>query len=100
VISGTWWLSVGVNLARVTSTVTRDEVTPNVLHGESAEGNEVVRHREKARSAANDDEDGSRINWIGRLNRGCYPCRKSISLQGRAVAEAGGSYSENRNLCN
>jgi hypothetical protein len=49
--------------------VTRDEVTPSVLHGESGEGDEVVRHREKARFAADDDEDGRWINRTGCLNR-------------------------------
>jgi len=53
------------------------------------EGDEVVRHREKARSAANDDEDGSGINRIRRLNSGAAP-GGDRSLPGGARCGSGG----------
>jgi len=84
-----WRLGVGVDLARATTTVARDEVTPSVLHGESGEGDEVVRHREKARFAADDDKDGNPINRIGSLNRGAAP-GGDRSLPGGARCGSGG----------
>jgi len=65
-------------------------VTPSALHGECGEGDEVVRHREKARSAASDDEDGSRINRTWRLNSGAAPGGDQ-SLPGGAWCRSGGS---------
>ena len=84
-----WRLSVWVDLARATSTVAWDEVMPSVLHGEREEGDEVVRHCEKARSAADDDEDGCGINRIGRLNSGTVP-GGDRAPRGGAVAKADG----------
>jgi len=66
---------------------------PSVLHGEREEGDEVVRHCEKARSAADDDEDGCGINRIGRLNSGTVP-GGDRAPRGGAVAKADGEGSK------